>query len=355
MMRHVLVALGIAVASKPAPAAQAIPLREGLVLTYVHRNFNQGMDSELKVWVVRVTDSETVFTAEFTHLLGTGRPRFEERMSRRELLGARNLDYGRGGQPASTPERRPHTLFMLSQRLLQRLKRGETVDFIMPFVQAPGNAVPLQGTLRAVPPTPTTLDVLIDGETRALPAVQAEGTFERLTGSGGVRQRIWFLDDSLTPWVLRDDSVLLSDNSKFAMSLGSAITSPAEEAKYIARSLRDGCRARVYGFYFAFGRADLDPLSAPTFAEVAAMLKSNPLWTVTVEGHTDSIGNPEANRKLSDRRAAAVRQELVTKYGIAAARLTSAGAGATKPVAPNGTLEGRARNRRVDLVRPCGG
>ena len=88
---------------------------------------------------------------------------------------------------------------------------------------------------------------------------------------------------------------------------------------------------------------------------MADLLRRHPDWTLAIEGHTDSIGNPAANLRLSDRRAAAVRQELVGRYGVVATRLTAAGRGMTGYVAPNNTLEGRARNRRVDLVRRCGG
>jgi outer membrane protein OmpA-like peptidoglycan-associated protein len=113
--------------------------------------------------------------------------------------------------------------------------------------------------------------------------------------------------------------------------------------------------APVYGFYFPFNSAALDSASAPTFRAVAEMLGRHPDWSLAIEGHTDSIGDPAANLKLSERRATAVRDELVRHRGIAASRLTAQGRGKSGFVAPNNTLEGRARNRRVDLVRSCGG
>ena len=81
------------------------------------------------------------------------------------------------------------------------------------------------------------------------------------------------------------------------------------------------------------------------------MLKRHPDWKLKVEGHTDSISADDYNLKLSMRRATAVKDALVTRYGIAAARLTPDGLGETKPRATNDTLAGRARNRRVELVR----
>jgi len=77
-------------------------------------------------------------------------------------------------------------------------------------------------------------------------------------------------------------------------------------------------------------------------------------WPVTIEGHTDSIGTSAANQSLSQRRAAAVRDRLANR-GVAAARLRAVGYGQTKPRETNTTVEGRARNRRVELLRPCGG
>ena len=68
-------------------------------------------------------------------------------------------------------------------------------------------------------------------------------------------------------------------------------------------------------------------------------------------GHTDSIGGADYNASLSKRRADSVKAQLVKRYGIKAARLTTSGAGATEPKATNGTLQGRAVNRRVELKR----
>jgi outer membrane protein OmpA-like peptidoglycan-associated protein len=82
---------------------------------------------------------------------------------------------------------------------------------------------------------------------------------------------------------------------------------------------------------------------------VATILNQFPEMHVAVEGHTDNVGKAEYNLDLSERRAAAVRDFLVSQ-GVVAGRLTSAGFGMTRPLADNGTAEGRQRNRRVDLV-----
>jgi outer membrane protein OmpA-like peptidoglycan-associated protein len=77
----------------------------------------------------------------------------------------------------------------------------------------------------------------------------------------------------------------------------------------------------------------------------------HPDWKLSVEGHTDGIASDSYNLYLSRKRAAAVKTALVTRYGTAEGRLTTAGFGKTHPRDTNDTLAGRARNRRVELVR----
>jgi OOP family OmpA-OmpF porin len=106
----------------------------------------------------------------------------------------------------------------------------------------------------------------------------------------------------------------------------------------------------VPGIFFDFNKSDVKPESKPALDEVAKMLKANPAMKVWVVGHTDSVGTLEANLKLSEARAAAVAKALVSDYGINAARLKGTGVGPLSPVASNKTDEGRAKNRRVELV-----
>jgi OOP family OmpA-OmpF porin len=80
-------------------------------------------------------------------------------------------------------------------------------------------------------------------------------------------------------------------------------------------------------------------------------MAKNPAWNLSVEGHTDNIGGPASNLDKSTRRAAAVRQALVDRHHVTGSRLAPTGFGASGPKETNETLEGRARNRRVELVR----
>jgi outer membrane protein OmpA-like peptidoglycan-associated protein len=108
--------------------------------------------------------------------------------------------------------------------------------------------------------------------------------------------------------------------------------------------------AAVYGIEFDTGKATIKPQSEKVLGDVLSLLQAQPDWKMKIEGHTDSTGTKAGNQILSQQRAAAVVAWLV-KNGIAPNRLTAAGLGDSKPIADNGTEKGRARNRRVELVK----
>ena len=102
--------------------------------------------------------------------------------------------------------------------------------------------------------------------------------------------------------------------------------------------------------YFEKGKAVLKPESKKVLDKVAALLLRNPqIRLVRIEGHTDSTGNPKRNLILSQRRAEAVMRYLISK-GVSPSRLQAVGYGDTRPIAPNDTPEGRAKNRRVEFI-----
>jgi outer membrane protein OmpA-like peptidoglycan-associated protein len=106
----------------------------------------------------------------------------------------------------------------------------------------------------------------------------------------------------------------------------------------------------VYGIYFDSGKADIKPESDTVIAELAKLLKSNASLKLHVVGHTDNTGAFDGNMKLSKDRAAAVAKALEANHGIATSRLNAYGVGSLCPVATNRTDEGKAKNRRVELV-----
>jgi OOP family OmpA-OmpF porin len=101
---------------------------------------------------------------------------------------------------------------------------------------------------------------------------------------------------------------------------------------------------------FDTGKSTVKPESKPIIEQIVQMLKANPDFKISVEGHTDNVGNPESNKVLSDDRAKAVVTAIVAQ-GIDAKCLTAVGYGQDKPIADNKTEEGRAKNRRVELVK----
>jgi outer membrane protein OmpA-like peptidoglycan-associated protein len=120
-----------------------------------------------------------------------------------------------------------------------------------------------------------------------------------------------------------------------------------------ARRMLDELQAKGYiTLYVPFDTAQwvIKPEGKPVVDEIVALLKSQPDLRVSVEGHTDNQGTEASNLTLSQNRAQAVVQAVV-QSGIAAARMRSVGHGQAKPIAPNDTAEGRARNRRVELVK----
>jgi len=121
-------------------------------------------------------------------------------------------------------------------------------------------------------------------------------------------------------------------------------------AEFLAKDLTDTGHTAVYGILFDTGKADIKPGSEGVLAEIAGLLKSKPALKLYVVGHTDNAGALEMNMRLSQARAEAVVNVLTTKHGISAPRLKPLGDGPTAPVASNSTEEGRAKNRRVELV-----
>ncbi len=114
--------------------------------------------------------------------------------------------------------------------------------------------------------------------------------------------------------------------------------------------LADG-KVVTQGILFASGSDVIQPESTPTLKEIGTMLKDHAELRLSIEGHTDNVGEDAGNQTLSDKRAASVKAYLIEKYGVDGARLETKGFGETKPVASNDTPEGRQNNRRVELVK----
>ncbi len=110
-------------------------------------------------------------------------------------------------------------------------------------------------------------------------------------------------------------------------------------------------RVALYGIYFDFDKSDVKSESDPTLKEISKLLSENPNLNLYVVGHTDNVGDYNYNMKLSQARADAVVKTLASKYNVDKNKLTSAGVGPLAPVTTNDTEEGKAQNRRVELIK----
>lgn len=123
------------------------------------------------------------------------------------------------------------------------------------------------------------------------------------------------------------------------------------DAAAMGGDLKAAGHVAVYGIHFDTNKAEVKPDSKPALEEIAKLLKADPALKLKVVGHTDMTGGFDANLKLSQARGEAVVQALVGQFGIAASRLKGYGVGSLCPVASNDTEEGKAKNRRVELVK----
>jgi outer membrane protein OmpA-like peptidoglycan-associated protein len=207
--------------------------------------------------------------------------------------------------------------------------------------------------------------VLLNDERVQLPAIRAN-----CKSDDGKLAEFYFLNDSQNPLSLtwkvgksdrlqvvkleytQQVSEKAQGGGKTSTSGGAGVdleTSGA--AKQLEQKLEQQEKVRIYGIYFDFASAEIKPQSKDVLDEIAAVMNAHPDWKLSVAGHTDNIGGDAFNMQLSQQRADAVKQALVTQYKISPERLTTAGYGASSPVETNDTMEGRARNRRVELSK----
>jgi OOP family OmpA-OmpF porin len=125
----------------------------------------------------------------------------------------------------------------------------------------------------------------------------------------------------------------------------------ALDASAMQAEIEKSGHVALHGINFDTGKATITADSAATLKEIADLLSRNGSWKLRIEGHTDDVGKPKDNLLLSRKRAEAVKDWLVANAKVAAARLETQGLGDTRPVAGNDTDDGRAKNRRVELVK----
>ena len=178
-----------------------------------------------------------------------------------------------------------------------------------------------------------------------LKVIESGGKF----GSRDQPADAYILDDPDTPvmlsWMMGED---MHQDDSFKVQLV-RVTYPSGNPN-IEQQLAKNRKAITWGINFDFNSDVIRPVSDPVLKEIARAMTDKPDWKLTVTGHTDSIGGHKYNQELSQRRSAAVKKALVERYHVDPNRLSTSGDGDSDPIDTNDTLEGRARNRRVELT-----
>lgn len=211
--------------------------------------------------------------------------------------------------------------------------------------------------LSRVERSPVMVPVIVNDVKTELPAIHATGKSDFY----GYKAEFFFLDDESNPLSLkfrlgigagRPKGQPGADRDtlqvvKIAYACGDSQSGPSR----LERQLMETGKADVYDIYFSFNSDQVREESEPTLREIFEVLRRHPDWKLGISGHTDNIASDSFNLDLSTRRAAAVKNALVTSFGVNGGRLATSGYGKSRPVDTNDTEEGRARNRRVELVR----
>jgi outer membrane protein OmpA-like peptidoglycan-associated protein len=359
--------VGPSFAQDPTPAAPArIPLVTGLVLgSVLHSPLGERVDvieiNSLDATGVHYDWHERTIQANGDTTDGTrkrfvsaadlaGAPRFDDVFAPKELerpgftaLTLSSAVYRQLVEAGSAP----FSMMVVPQEARRTVMTSTAIDALFT-----AGRVRYKGTLTRVSPGPETFPLLVDGVRTELPALHVKGSFA--SGMKRTEWDIWVLADSAHPLLLKSDlqgdvfQMVRADLPDSKSKRGGPMGGELIEAEMVKR-----CRIEIPGIYFAFGTAAIDPISDRALAELAKGLAGHPDWKVTVEGHTDSVGTDAANQVLSERRAEAVRARLAQRHGLNTESWGAVGYGATKPRESNTTIEGRARNRRVELVRDC--
>ena len=355
---------GYTLAQEPVPR---IPLVTGLVLGSVLRSPLGEREDVLEIASADTSGVHYAWHERTITATGDTTTGFRKRFVRaNDLAGAPRFDdiFGKDEQV-----RPGFTALSISSAVYRELRDAGSAPFSMivtPFEarDLTATATPLsgllapprvryKGSLSRVSPRPEPFPMLVNGSRAELPALRLKGSF-----ADGLRRTewdLWVLADSAHPLILK--SVLQGDVFQMVRA-DLPVDLPAQkgappEWQAMKEELSATCRLELPGVYFAFGTAAIDPISDRALAELARALAQHPDWTFTVEGHTDSVGTAAANDALSRRRAEAVRARLAERHGLDTHAWGAVGYGAKHPRESNATIEGRARNRRVELVRDC--
>jgi len=252
----------------------------------------------------------------------------------------------------------------VSTDTLKQLRAGKTTEFWVATVAESSIAAGFAGYLQPTPqiwvkggnievypcnlervePTDLAVPMLVNDAAVQLPALHAKCKLDT-----GEENHFYILDQLSNPIFLY--TVVAPNNGDRSQTIKITFGNPNTPNNNLEKKLQDKQPVDIYGIYFDFNSAAIKPESEAVLKQISDVMHKNPDWKLSVSGHTDNIGNNEANMTLSKARAAAVKDALVKEYHIAPDRLVTDGFGASQPIDDNKKPEGRARNRRVVLQR----
>lgn len=374
-LRAAVIALWAAGAPDASPQGHPVPLPLPAGAVVVQTLSFTGGERESFMALEEVSDRGSRYAWQLREVTQTGdttHERYGFFEGAPDVLGATRLW---GYHSVEGPGEHPgYTMMAISRATYRRILAARSDTFQIMTLESPGGSAPAafgwlggrratpvryRGTISLAAQAPAGFPLLVNGQRVEVPALHLRG---KLTARGRTwTPELWVLADTTYPLLLK--WIGASDAPENVLQTvridlpgpGSGGRGRGQEGGMMSLegALASSCRVELPGIYFAFNSAELEPASDPAIAALADVLARHPDWTGTIEGHTDSVGTGAANLALSERRAAAVRTRLVTAHRVDPARLATKGYGSARPREPNATIEGRARNRRVELVRAC--
>ena len=319
-----------------AQASALIPLKAGLTLSHNWRSYDGDYDHECLEQITEIT-AQSIVSKGSCPIGRTHRTsKWVRRICRTDMRDS--YVYETGEQPNMPEVIRGTLQFSMSAASFAALKKtGETHHRYLDLVTREARDVnDIDGILKSE--GKGTFNIIVNDQKIEVPTIEA--TYRDDKKHHLIRVKV--LDDDRVPFMLD----YYHPGQTFFITY-TKVSYPGEIEEQLAKKKR----IDVYGIYFDFASDSIRPESEPILREIGAALASNKEWTLTINGHTDSVGTVASNRDLSERRSAAVKKALVERYKVDASRLSTNGFGSSQPKEPNDTDIGRARNRRVELIR----
>jgi outer membrane protein OmpA-like peptidoglycan-associated protein len=338
-----------------------IPLKPEMLIVYAWRRFNG--DVEGIIHIDSVAKDQFTFNLSSTgfqsYLAPTGTKMDTTRTQCRTDLDTAHLyiTEHRRDYPKIFPD---STTFTMPANLFRQVKATGKIHWeYREFEEMSSRLVPYQwgGELTRVEPGDVPFPLILNDQAVQVPTIHLKGNFN-FTGAKKIAKTIpaKFVDNQETEVYVTDNPdnpicLLYKQGDVFQIKMVKIAVPVQKPIPQLEEQLAKQKKAIIYGIYFDFDKDTIKPESEPVLKEIVKAMTDNPDWKLRVDGHTDNIGGDAHNLDLSKRRAASVKSALVDRYHISADRLTTNGYGASSPIDRNDTLEGRARNRRVELSR----